>query len=208
MLILQSVEPLGGLCSLKVWFGFLTKRDKILGVGSRRRFVLTGLLQGAAGVFADHFERAESMLSALTIGTDQQALVDKRSDRINDLDRMLCAFRITNRFCGIYRKACGKDRQTSEDRLLVRIEQIVTPVDRSPHGSLSFRKVAGAAGKKSQPAFKFRKNVRRSEHTRPSCDKFDRERQAFEPRTDLGDAPGILIRQLKIRIRGLRAFGK
>ena len=86
-------------------------------------------------------------------------------------------------------EAAGKGRQATQQRLLVRLEQVVAPVERAAQRPLARRQVARA--RRSSSAEPPRPSApsmrRRAQHGHARGRELDRQRQAVQPAADLRD---------------------
>ena len=88
--------------------------------------------------------------------------------------------------CRVEVEPTREDRQPHEQGLLGFGEQPVGPVDRRGEALLPGRRTARAAAQKTQPV-QAPGHVKAAHHTHPRRGQLDRQRQAVEPPTDLGD---------------------
>ena len=87
------------------------------------------------------------------------------------------------------RAEASEDGQPPEELLLVRLEQLVAPLDRRAQRALPGGRVARARGEKRQAPFKPREELVRVQQRDACCGKLDREREPVEPPTDLPRPP-------------------
>ncbi|WP_091366725.1 hypothetical protein [Geodermatophilus telluris] len=76
--------------------------------------------------------------------------------------------------------------------------------DRRSHGLLAPRGVRGGAGQYAEPVVQPGQHRGRWEHGGARGGQLERQGQALQPATDVGDRPGVLPGQRKVRAPGLR----
>jgi hypothetical protein len=94
-----------------------------------------------------------------------------------------------------------------EQRLLVRVQEVIAPLDECREG--------GAPGvrrrliaEQLQAARDEGEDLRKAEHVDPRGGELDREREAVHEPADLGSEPGVLVRQLEAWARRARSRGE
>ncbi len=125
---------------------------------------LAGLLELLGRVLANRLEHQEAVVRDRL----QKAEIDERAQRVE--------VRVTNLLGGGKWEAPGKDREPAEEDLRLRVEQVVTPLDRCPQCSLVFRDVPGAAGEKGQGVIEALQKQIRAQELRARRGELDRER--------------------------------
>src|SRR6266540_509284 len=125
---------------------------------------LAGLLELLGRVLANRLEHQEAVVRDRL----QEAEIDERAQRVE--------VRVTNLLGGGKWEAPGKDREPAEEDLRLRVEQVVTPLDRCPQCSLVFRDVPGAAGEKGQGVIEALQKQIRAQELRARRGELDRER--------------------------------
>jgi len=88
----------------------------------------------------------------------------------------------------------------AEERLLVRIKEVVTPGDRIPHRAQPRRSVAWSGGKKGQAARQAHQQRGRSEVGDAGRGELEGEREAVEPVANRGHGRRVGLRQREGRI--------
>ena len=92
--------------------------------------------------------------------------------------------------------------------LLIRFEELITPVNRASQSLLACGQVACAAGQESQAAAQACKQFVRSKHIAARGGEFDGEWKPVEPDTNRGDSGSIRRCQLKLFSYPLRSLDK
>ena len=94
------------------------------------------------------------------------------------------------------RRTASVHRDMVEQRLLVRVQEVVAPLDE--------RREGGAAGvrrrliaEQLQAPRDEGEDLRKTEHVDPRGGELDREREAVHETADLGGEPGVLVRRLE-----------
>ena len=83
--------------------------------------------------------------------------------------------------------AAGEDREAAEDGLIGGREQVVGPGDGRLHRLVAIRGILGTAGQDLEPVGEAGQQGGRRQDLGPGGGQLDRQRQAIEPRADLGD---------------------
>ena len=96
--------------------------------------------------------------------------------------------------------AAGKHRQSSEEGLLRRIEEIVTPGDRSPQRLLSLRAVPATSGEEREAAVETRQDRLRRQESHARRRQLDGEREAIQATTDGDDRFRVVFGQLEVAL--------
>jgi hypothetical protein len=105
---------------------------------------------------------------------------------------------------GWQRKAAGKDRETHEKPLLIRIQQVVAPIDQRPQGLLPRQGRAAPSRQQPEAIAEARGDLlhRQRAHSRGS--ELDGERNAIQPLTNLRQRRRVPARHGEGRLRRLR----
>src|SRR4029453_19499724 len=98
----------------------ISKREEVPGVPAPKLRLLARVLQPLGRELADRLEHPEP----LALAHADEALVDERLQPVE--------IGVANRLGSLERAAASKDRQSREQTLLVRLEQVVLPLDRPP----------------------------------------------------------------------------
>ena len=105
------------------------------------------------------------------------------------------------------RRTASMNRNVVEQGLLVRMQEVVAPLDEGPE-----RGPARIGGRpiveELQAPPDEREELREPEHVDPRGGELDREREAVDETADLGGEPGVLVRQLEARARRARTRGE
>ena len=133
------------------------------------------LVEPLERILADRVEHAE----AAAAPPPNQALLD---ERLEDVE-LGVAYGLRR----VERKAAGEHRQPPEELLLVRLEQLVAPLDRRAQRALARRGVARGAGEERQAPVEPGEQLLRIEQREARRRELDRERKPVEPAADLAD---------------------
>ena len=102
--------------------------------------------------------------------------------------------------------ATHEHRQAAQQHPLRFGQQIVTPVDQRLQGLLARQRGATATGQQPEAVVQPRGNLFHHEHAHPRRRQLDRQRNAIEPRADLGERRGIRVRDRKRGLHRARPF--
>ena len=118
-------------------------------------------------------------------------------EAVEDRERRI-APEARHRLRRIERPAAGEHRQSPEEGLLRRIEQIMTPGDRPSQRLLSLREVPATSGEEREPAVETRQDRFRREESHARRRQLDGEREAVQATTDGDDRFRVLFGQLEV----------
>ncbi len=99
---------------------------------------------------------------------------------------------------GLDREAAGKDAERIEKRLLVPIQQAVTPIDDGPHGPMPRHGRAAAWPQQLEAVVETGNEAFDPQHLDARRGELDGQRQAVEPAADLGDRRSVRIGQREV----------
>ena len=108
-----------------------------------------------------------------------EALVGQRIKPVDHRDRQV-AGRVDDILGHLRGPAAAEHGQSPEDRLLVRRQQVVAPVDGPAQRPLPLRQVPGTTGQQIQAALETIEDGRRSERAHPRGGQFDGQGQALQ----------------------------
>ena len=92
-------------------------------------------------------------------------------------------------------EATGEDREPPKQRPLVRLEQVVAPLQRGAEGLLPGRRCAARGAEHAEAGVESLGDRGRTERSQaPGCE-LERQRQAVEPKADAGDVHSVLARR-------------
>ena len=124
-------------------------------------------------------------------------LVDERAEQLDHCHLVEAVVGACLDECG-ERRTASVHRDMVEQRLLVRVQEVVAPLDE--------RREGGAAGIGGRPIAEQLQaprdegeDLRETEHVDPRGGELDREREAVHETADLGGEPGVLVRRLEAR---------
>ena len=186
----QSTSPLRQLI-----LDLLGDREEVLGVPAPDSSASPLDLQALERVRADRLQHREARLAVGLFLLAEQAVVDQRREPGEDV---LAA---ADGLGGVERAAAGEDGEAREERLLVRAEQVVAPVDRRAERLLAGGQVARAAGEEVEALLEPREQRLRREQLRARGRELDRERQPVEADADLGDRGRVRVREGEVGSR-------
>ena len=162
--------------------------------------------------FAHRLEHHEALFAVGTFVEIHEALIQQRTKPVEDilvLDRPPRRIVLTQRLGGREGASAREDRQSPEQPLLARREEVVAPDHRVAEGPLMGRHVARAASEQLQRraagrAVEALEQRLRREHLRARCRELECQRQAVETRADGRDCLGVVRAQGEagIDIRG------
>ena len=175
-------------------------REEVLGVPAPDLVGLAARLEPLERVGADRLQHREARLAVGLLLLAEQAVVDQRREAGQD------ARAAADRLGGLERAAADEDGEPREERLLVRPEQRVAPVDRRAQRLLARGQVARAAGEQVEALLEPGEQRLRREQLRARGRQLDRERQAVEPDADLGDRRRVRARDGEVGLDRLRAL--
>ena len=178
MLLVETGEPGRRSLALQLGLGCLRQGKQVLGVSAAELLAFAPSLELLPGVLAQGREHRQAQ-SVRGVALPDEALLDQRFDRVEA--------RVAHRLGRLGATAAGEDGEPREDRPLVRVEQLVTPVDRRPQRLLALREVARAADEDAQPSLQPGAKRLGREHARPRGRELERQRQPVERDADLGD---------------------
>ena len=184
---------------------FLGDDEHVGRMGPRRGIGLARGDQLLAAVLAERFEHHEAQLAFLRGPLHEQAVVHERRDAVQHVDAKVFE-RIADSLRGFERAASGEDRQTAEELLLGRRQQVVAPLDRLPKGLLALRQVPRPAGQELEGPFDPGEQLGGRQDLHARGRELDRERQAIEPAADLDHRAGVLRGQREVGPAGRRAL--
>ncbi len=105
----------------------LCQGDEIVGMPLLHSFRLAALLQPLSRVLVDRFEEQEAWLAVQPLPQLQQAFVQQRFQPFGYGDGKTVA---TDSLYRLHAAPALEDRQPGKQGLFIRVEQVVTPVDR------------------------------------------------------------------------------
>jgi hypothetical protein len=146
----------------------------------------------------NRFQESKPGFATLALFPSDQILVDQDRQSLQNLDRIAGSDRC-DRAEG---KAAAEDSELTEERLLLRCEQVVRQGDGVPHRALANRRIARSANEKSQPGRHQRQKRFRRKQPHPGGGQLDRQRQPVQPATDFSDGTRILNCQPESGVRG------
>ena len=172
----RAVEPLAGSPKAlpdQVWLGLFDQREEVLGVAS--------LDSTASPLEASSRSSANSRIVSYIQNRSSVRRTRLFSTSDWSVSRSASATRRPPRAC-----AAGEDRQTCEQALLRRVEEVVRPLDRRAERPLARVGVA-AAGEQVEALGEPFEDLRRGEDLRTRGGQLDREGHLVEGPTELAD---------------------
>ncbi len=161
--------------------------------------LLTALLQPLERVLTDCLEQGVARLT-VDVLLPEQALLDERRERVE--------VGVADRLGRLERAATREDREPGEQGLLLHAEQAMAPVDRCPQRPLAGGRVAASLREQRETLAESLAELLGRQRPDSRGRKLDRERQAVEPLTDLGDGSPVLLGDHELIFRCLRAHGE
>ena len=180
MLALQAVEPVPG-APAQVRLRFLREPQEVVGVAPPQLFDLARLLEPLGRVLANRLQHREPRCFVRSFDADQPAVGQGR-EPVDDVEAVPA-----HAFRRLERAAACEHREPQEQVLVVRLEQLVAPLDGRADGALSLRCVGRAAFEQVQRPAEPLQQSRRRENADPRGGELDCQRQACEGRADLGN---------------------
>jgi hypothetical protein len=141
---------------------------------------LAGLQEQLAGVLAHGLEQPVSGPPAGRLDDRHQRLVHEACEHIHRQARR-------DRRSRLRVKAAHEHRQAAKGLLLGWVEELVAPFDGGPHRPVVRRRESSAPAQRPEPGLQTREDLCRGHHADPGGGQLDRQRQAIEPRAQLGD---------------------
>ena len=137
---------------------------------------------------------------------DHHGLVDEPGEQV---ERVVLgrAVRAAHAVCRLEVEATREHRQPHEQRLLGLGEQPVGPVDRRGEALVPGQRAARATAEQPQPV-QPPGHVEAAHHPHPRGGQLDRQRQAVESATDLGDRADGLVVEVEVRPAGPGAVAR
>ena len=122
-----------------------------------------------------------------------QATAAPAADEVLDDERLESVeIGVADRLSRLEREASPEDRELPEELLLLRLEQLVAPLDRRAQRSLPGRRVARARREQRQPPVEAREQLVGIQQRDPCRCELDRERKPVEPPADLTDGSRVV----------------
>ena len=202
----QALQPLLLLLVEQVGARGLGQRKKDRGVALARGGQLASALQQLERILADRFEHQHAP-AAVGIRVLKQAAANQRGQRRKHLGGR----QVGGQRLGCFQRAAAHARaQRAKQALLGRAKQIVAPGDGVAQGLLAGRQIARAAGQHVQGlrAAQAGQQGGWRQQPGPRGGQLDRQRQAIQPRADLGNHRGIFRREREVGAHRLRACHK
>ena len=100
---------------------------------------------------------------------------------------------VGHRLTRLHRPSCGKHRELPEQLLLLGIEEVVAPGEHGPQSAVALGRVPPACGEELKPLADPIEDLRNGEDAGPRSGQLDRQGQAIDTRTDLGDVLQIRV---------------
>jgi len=173
------------------------ERDEVLRVPAAKRVGFLAVGKPLLRVRADRLQHREPRLAVRSLLLPKEVVVDERREQ---REKSVAA---ANGLHGLERAAAYEDGELYEERLLVRPEQAVAPVDRRAKRLLSRRQIARAAGEELEALLQPGEQRPRGEELRPGGGELDREREPVETDADLGNRRRVRVRDREVGLHGL-----
>ena len=125
---------------------------------------------------------------------DDERLVDQPGDEVEHRVGVEVVA-AGDRLGRIDREAAGEDGQSSEQPLLLVVEQAVAPLDRRLQGLLPGERPPAPTGQEAEPVVEPGGDAFGAHHAHPGRGQLDAEREAVEPTADAGHRGRDLVRQ-------------
>ncbi len=148
------------------------------------------------GELVNGFEHPETGRAVRPEHPGKEALVEQRRDGVHGVPIPVPH----HPFGRLQGEAPGKDGEATNIGLRRWREEVVAPGDRRAHGPVACGRVPGSVGQEGQPRSQAGQQRRRWQHPGARRGQLDRQRQAVEPRADLGDDRFGRLVQRKRRI--------
>ena len=162
------------------------------------RIAQPGELAGAVGLRGGvRTQGLQQSIAGLTAGAfvgDDEALVDEAADEIEHFVSVDVTGRGDDHLGRLEGERSGEDTETPERDSLAVVEPLVAPVDRRGEGLLARHHRAGAAGQVPEAVVQLGGDSFRRGLPAAGGGQLDRQRDAVEPVTDLGDRGGVVGR--------------
>ncbi len=158
-------------------------------------------------------EHPEPVLVLVARHPDHQALVDQRQHALQVINFAVMPVGITSRETKdlrrrAERKRPAEDRETPEDDLLLRRQQVVAPLDGAAHRSLPRWHIARSTGEHREPVVQPREQRFAGEDPDLRRGQLYGKGQPIQPGADRGDGPGVALCERKFRCRRLGPLNK
>ncbi len=155
--------------------------------------LLTGLDEGFTRVHAHRLQEAVAPSPVTVLDRDERLLGEAR-ETVGDLGGVEAVLGADVLGC-LELEASREDRKPAEEDLLVRLEQLVAPLERRSQRLLSSRRPMAAASEQAETVVEPLRDRRRAERSDAPCGQLERERQPIEPKADAGDVVRVLLVQ-------------
>ena len=192
MIALEPVQPLSGTPA-QVRLCLLRECQKVLGVAPTQIVGPVRLLDSLGGVLADCLQHREPRL-LLRAFYASEAAVGKRGEPVDDVEAVSA-----HALGGAEGASARKHSEPGEQLLLLRLQQVVAPVDRRANRALALGQVSGAALQELETVVEPLEHRLWRQHADAGGGKLDRQRQALERFADLGNRSGVRGRDDEIR---------
>ena len=205
MLPFQAVEVALLVHARRLAVGVGGKAGEVIGVGPPHRHPVGTRRQLLEGVLADRLEHPEPGLTALAGRLPEEALVDERSQSVEDVhfERVV---EVADGLGIVDRATADEHAQSREQRSLLGSQEVEAPVDRPTEGSLSFREVPSAARQRREAPVEAGEDRVGGEELDPGGRQLDRQRQPVEACADPGHGGRVLLDEDKGRAHCLGAL--
>ncbi len=152
---------------------------------------------------ADRLEHHEPRLAVHTLDLPQEALLDQRGERIDDVAADILG---TDSLDGLEPRSPCEDGEPRKQRAIGLVQHVVAPCDRRAQGLLPLGKVARATGEQPEPVGQAAEHRLGCEDADTCRRQLDRQRQPVESHADLGNRRGILVGDLERRLHRPRTL--
>src|SRR5439155_22163756 len=147
--------------------------EEVLGMTGMSSAGSVLLGEALACVLANRLEHGEAAVSLA-----DEALVDERGERLQ--------IAVANGFGRLARTAAGEDRETIQELLLTRLEQVVAPGDGGPQRPLPLGCVPRPTREERQPLLQASEQSIGGQYVHARRRQLDRKRQSVEAAADFG----------------------
>ena len=159
-------------------------------LGERGR--LARLVEPLARVQANGLEQAVAALAGGALVGGDKRLLDETCEHVGDARTVELAAG-AHALDRLELEAAGEDREPTKQRPLVRLEQVVAPLQRRRERLLPRRRRVAHAAEHAEAVVEPLRDRRRTERPQAAGGELERERQAVEAKADTGNVHRVLL---------------
>ena len=190
----EPLEPDQLLWSEQRRLGLLREREIEARVAPLHRLTVA-LRQSFGRVLADRLEHPEAWLAGGHVLRPEQAVVEQRFDTRDHVDLEVTGDRSST----VQREAADEDAEAREESLLLRAEEVVTPLDRGAQRPVPpGQACAGLGPQDLEPYAETPEDLLRREQLDAGGSEFECKGKAVQANAQLGDRVGVQLGELEV----------